>query len=175
MHFAPNVIIADELNARRSVANRQQERDDGDVDDNESPRQWRSSLCASFGEVMVRQCAETESQQTLAAARWRTNERASKRTGQSASYPTGQLTNPPNVTPTTEPGSSAELVADFAPASPSFPLPSRSRSPARPSKNNSRSLFIARLSCVTLPRDRFTIDVNEPRRFPKVPGHLISR
>lgn len=69
---------------------------DDDEDDGESPR--RSSLCASFGEVMVRQRAETESQQTLTAARWRTNERASER---ATSYPTGQLTKPAKRNPPT--------------------------------------------------------------------------
>ena len=95
----------------------------------------------------------------------------------------GQLTNLPNVTPTTETEprffGRAGVGSGFCSClSLSFPLLSflsRLLSPPplflprpRPSKNNSRSLFIARLSCVTLPRDRFTIDVNEPRRFPKV-------
>lgn len=85
------------------------------------------------------------------------NERVSERTSEQAtSHPTGQLTNPPNVTPTrlvppkpshAKPSLS---VADFAPAAFLLSL-TRSLgvpfaiSPVRPSKNNSPSLFIARL------------------------------
>lgn len=71
--------------------------DDEDEDDGESP-----SLCASFGEVMVRQRAETESQQTLTAARWRRNERTNERASdRPTSYPTGQLTKPAKRNPPT--------------------------------------------------------------------------
>lgn len=141
--------------------------DDDDEDDGESLR--GSSLCAPFGEVMVRQRAETESQQTLTAvaARWRRNERTNE---QATSYPTGQLTKPAKRNPSTgraEPGPSVPRLSGFCS---SLFLSLRSPQEHVYLKIILRILFIVSpLCCVTFSAgSRSACDVDDNRyRLPK--------